>query len=61
MDYQNKEDVKKRLDELGKKLANKEYSTPEEKHEIHRERWILKNQLSALERGEKSFFVDWIR
>ena len=58
--YSNIKDVKARLEELGKRLVNKDYETPQEKHNIHRERWILKNQLAALERGSSSYFIDWL-
>ena len=58
--YSNIKEVKARLEELGKRLVNKDYETPQEKHDIHRERWILKNQLAALEQGNTSYFIDWI-
>ncbi len=58
--YSNIKDEKARLEELGKRLVNKDYETPQEKHNIHRERWILKNQLAALERGSSSYFIDWL-
>lgn len=58
--YSNIKDVKARLEELGKRLVNKDYETPQEKHNIHRERWILKNQLAALEQGNTSYFIDWL-
>ena len=58
--YSNIKEVKARLEELGKRLVNKDYETPQEKHDIHRERWILKNQLAALEQGNTSYFIDWL-
>jgi len=58
--YSNIKEVKARLEELGKRLVNKDYETPQEKHNIHRERWILKNQLAALEQGNTSYFIDWL-
>ena len=58
--YSNIKEVKARLEELGKRLVNKDYASPQEKHDIHRERWILKNQLAALESGNTSYFIDWL-
>ena len=58
--YSNIKEVKARLEELGKRLVNNEYETPQEKHNIHRERWLLKNQLAALEQGNTSNFIDWL-
>lgn len=58
--YNTIQEVKSRLEELGQRLVNKDYSSPQEKHEIHRERWILKNQLAALENGNTSYFIDWL-
>ena len=60
INYHNIQDVKSRLEELGTRLVNKDYKDPAEKHEIHRERWILKNQLAALEAGNTSYFIDWL-
>lgn len=60
INYHNIQDIKSRLEELGKRLVNKEYNDPIEKHEIHKERWILKNQLAALEEGNTSYFIDWL-
>ena len=59
-DYRNINDVKARLAELGQKLLNKEYQTPEDKNRLHRERYILKHQLAALEQGGTSYFIDWL-
>lgn len=59
-DLKDRNWVKARLMELGERLKNKDYKDPAEKHEIHRERWILKNQLAALESGSSSFFIDWL-
>lgn len=58
--YSNIKEVKARLEELGQRLVNKDYNSPQEKHNIHRERWILKNQLAALESGNTSYFIDWL-
>lgn len=58
--YSNVKEVKARLEELGQRLVNKDYASPQEKHNIHRERWILKNQLAALESGNTSYFIDWL-
>ena len=58
--YSNIQAVKTRLAELGERLVNKDYKDPAEKHEIHKERWILKNQLAALEQGNTSYFIDWL-
>ena len=58
--YSNINEVKKRLAEIGKKLVNKEYDTPDDKNMLHRERYILKQQLAALERGGTSYFIDWL-
>lgn len=58
--YSNIKEVKARLEELGQRLVNSEYETPQEKHNIHRERWLLKNQLAALEQGNTSNFIDWL-
>ena len=60
MDYSNIQDVKARLEELGKRLVNKDYKDPAEKNKIHRERWILKKQLAALAEGNTSYFIDWL-
>lgn len=59
-DYSNINDVKARLAELGQRLLNKDYETPQDKHNLHRERYILKQQLAALERGGTSYFIDWL-
>ena len=58
--YSSIPEVKARLAELGQKLVNKDYETPQDKHNIHRERWILKHQLEALENGSESYFIDWL-
>ena len=42
--YSSIPEVKARLAELGQKLVNKDYETPQDKHNIHRERWILKQR-----------------
>ena len=59
-DYSNINDVKMRLAELGQILLNKEYETPDDKNRLHRERYILKQQLAALEQGGTSYFIDWL-
>ena len=59
-DYTNINDVKARLAELGQKLVNKDYDSPEEKNALHRERYILKHQLAALQEGNTSYFIDWL-
>ena len=51
------EAIKAEIEALRQRINNGDYKDPAEKHELEKQRWLLKKHLSALEAGLDTFIV----
>ena len=57
MDNNQIETVKAKIEALRKRINTSDYENPQEKHELEKQRWLLKKHLAALEAGLDTFIV----
>lgn len=57
MDNNQIETVKVKIEALRKRINTGDYENPQEKHELEKQRWLLKKHLAALEAGLDTFIV----
>ena len=51
------EAVKAEIEALRQRINSGDYKDPAEKHELEKQRWLLKKHLAALEAGLDTFIV----
>ena len=51
------EAVKAEIEALRQRINSGDYENPQEKHELEKQRWLLKKHLAALEAGLDTFIV----
>ncbi len=57
MDNCQIESVRAKIEALRQRINDGDYKDPAEKHEIEKQRWLLKKYLAALEAGLDTFIV----
>ena len=51
------ETVKAEIEAIRQRINTGDYENPQEKHELEKQRWLLKKYLAALEAGLDTFIV----
>ena len=49
--------VEQRIEMISKRIADRDYCNPQEKHNLQKERWLLKKHLEALKAGLNSIII----